>query len=142
MLTNPARALVPATLLIGGGHEDDIALELYSGPFEEKHGHCFSSDHVLHIKWPTTINKTVGDVSREGVMRPLFQFNCNDIDMRHQQEWRRRPISPEPGNECAAILAGPHYFTGDPFGLKEGLQDSGSPNLVAWWVARIKPEKS
>src|SRR5437879_3723072 len=111
-------------------------------PFEEKHGHCFHSDHVLHIKCPTTVNKTVGDISREWVMRPLLWFNCNDIDMRHQQEWRRRSISCEPGNECAAILAGSHYFTGDSFGLKEGMQVLGCKDLVARWVARIKTEES
>src|SRR5713226_1174030 len=71
MLNHPARAFLSATLLIGGGHIDDVALEPYSGSLEKKHAHGLHSDHLLHIKCPSSINKAIGNIAREGAMRPL-----------------------------------------------------------------------
>src|SRR5258708_4561727 len=142
MLNNPARTFMSTALLIGGGHIDDVALKPYTAALEKKHRHCLHSDHLLHIKGTATVNKAICDITREWVMRPLLRLYCDDIGMRHQQEWRRRSIALEPGDECATILARSHYFTGDTCGLKEGVQIPGCTYLVARWVAGIKLEQT
>src|SRR5947209_2531527 len=66
ILNNPARTLMSTTLLVGGSHIDDVALEPYPAALEKQHGHCLHSDHLLHIQCPTTVNKAIGDITRKG----------------------------------------------------------------------------
>src|SRR5260370_15221737 len=142
VLNNPARTFMSTALLVGGGHIDDVALKPHTVALEKKHRHCLHGDHPLHIQPTPPLNKALTDLTPEWVMRPLLRLDCDDISMRHQQEWRRRSIALEPGDECATILARSHYFTRDTCGLKESVQIPGCTYLVARWVARVKLEQT
>src|SRR6266571_1765148 len=141
MLNHPARTRISPALLISCGHIDDITFELRTRSLEKQHRHCLHRNHLLHIKCPTTVNKALGDITRERAMRPLFRLDCDDIGMRHQQEWRGRSISREPGYECATVPARSHDGTGDSFGLKESVQIPGCQYLVSRRVPRIKTQQ-
>src|SRR5215472_11970247 len=87
MFDQPASAGLSTTLLVGSRHVDDVALERNPGPLEQERGHSLHPDHLLHIQCPSTIKKTISNITREGIVRPALRFNGDNIGMGHQQEW-------------------------------------------------------
>ncbi len=115
VVDDPGDAPVAACLLVGGAGEDDVAsqagdrvagrIEACGGCLarEPKHDLQFHGRHALHVHGAATVDVAVGDLAREGVVRPSLRVGRHDIEVSQEEERApARAVAPEACDDVAA----------------------------------------
>ena len=139
---DPLRSEPAAHFLVGGGEEDQVALEGNLGPLDGKHGHELKNARGLHVEGPAPVDEAVPQETAERVHRPVALVGIDHVDVVVEDEATERPVAEQPRHEVAALRRRLGRLARDSVPVEHLGEEARPRRLVARRIGRVDFEVS
>ena len=134
---DPLGAEVAAGFLVGGGEEDQAALEGRPRSLEGQAGHELQDPRRLHVQRAAPVEVSVADHAAERVHAPVPPVRVDHVDVVMEHDGRQRAVAVEPRDEIAATRSRLGDLARHAFGVEDPGEEPRAVALVARRIGRV-----
>src|SRR5262244_4457841 len=140
LVGDPLRAEAATRLLVGGGEEDEIALEGHAGAGDGQERGELHDARGLHVEGAPAVDVAVAEEAAEGIYRPVALVRVYDVNMMMEDDTTQGAVAAETRHEVAAPRSRLRRLAGDPRAVQDLGEKACPRRLVAGRVRGVHPQ--